>query len=146
MSCVFCRIVAGEQPASVVHHDDLCWAFMDIRPVRRGHVLVIPVAHAVHLHELDDPIRARIWEVGQRIADAHRASALTSNGHNFLLNDGKAANQTVAHAHLHVIPRAGGDFLATMFRLAKNLTGIGTIRRDALDTDADEIRQHLPLF
>ena len=143
MPCVFCRIVVGELPASVVHRDELCWAFLDIRPVRRGHVLVIPVSHAVHLHELDDAVRARIWEIGQHIADAHRASSLTSNGHNFLVNDGRAANQTVAHAHLHVIPRAGGDFLATMFRLAKNLAGIGAVRRAALDADAEEIRRHL---
>ena len=143
MPCVFCRIVAGELPASVVHRDERCWAFMDLRPVRRGHVLVVPTRHAVRLHELDGETRGRMWALGQRVADAHRACGLPANGHNFLLNDGAAANQTVAHAHLHVIPRAGGDFLGTIFRLAKNLAGLGAARRNLLDADAEEIRRHL---
>lgn len=143
MACVFCGIVAGELPASIVHRDELCWAFMDIRPVTRGHTLVIPARHAVKLEELDEATRARMWQVGLAIAAAHRASSILSRGHNFLLNDGKAANQTVAHAHLHVIPRAGGDFLKTVFNLARNLAGMGKLRRAALDADADEIRRHL---
>ncbi len=143
MPCPFCRIVAGELPASVVHRDQLCWALMDVRPVRRGHALVIPAHHAVMLEELDDATRARMWEIGLSVAAAHRASAIPCRGHNFLLNDGKAANQTVAHAHLHVIPRTGGDFLRTVFNLARGSLGLGTVRRAALDADAEEIRRHL---
>ena len=143
MSCPFCQIVAGELPASVVHRDELCWTFMDIRPVSRGHALVIPVRHAAMLEELDDATRARMWQVGLSVAAAHRASAIPCRGHNFLLNDGRAANQTVAHAHLHVIPRSGGDFLKTVFNLARNLAGLGTVRRTALDADAEEIRRQL---
>ena len=143
MSCPFCQIVAGELPASVVHRDELCWALMDIRPVTRGHALVIPARHAVMLAELDDATRARMWQLAQRIAGAQRASALPCRGHNFLLNDGKAANQTVAHAHLHVIPRAGGDFLKTVFNLGRNLAGLGAVPRSVLDADAEEIRRHL---
>lgn len=143
-TCVFCQIVAGELPASVVHRDELCWAFMDIRPVRRGHTLVIPVRHAVMLEELDDTTRARMWHVGQQIAGAHRASTIPCRGHNFLLNDGKAANQTVPHAHLHVIPRTGGDFLRTVFNLARNLAGLGTVVRATLGVEADEIGRHMP--
>ena len=58
MPCVFCQIVAGDLPASVVYRDELCWAFMDIRPVSRGHTLVIPIQHAVKLEELDEETRA----------------------------------------------------------------------------------------
>ncbi len=145
MPCVFCQIVAGELPASVVHRDELCWAFLDIRPVRRGHVLVIPVRHAVHLHELDAETTARMWQLGQHIAAAHRASGIPCRGHTLLLNDGKAANQTVAHAHLHVIPRAGGDFLRTVFNLALNLAGFGAVPRAALDADAAQFRRRLEL-
>ncbi len=141
--CVFCQVVASQLPASVVHRDELCWAFMDIRPIRLGHVLVVPVQHAVKLHQLDDTARARIWEIGQRIADAHRAAGLPCKGHNFLLNDGKAANQTVPHVHLHVIPRRGGDFGRALLSLVKNLTGIGAIDRAALDAEAEEIRRQL---
>ena len=142
--CIFCQIVAGELAASVVYRDELCWAFMDIRPIRRGHVLVIPTQHAVKLHELDEATRARIWKVGQQVADAHRLSSLPCRGHNFLLNDGKAANQTVPHVHLHVVPRRGGDFGRALFHLVKNLAGIGGIDREALDADAEEIRKRLP--
>ncbi len=142
MACVFCQIVAGELPASIVHRDDLCWAFLDIRPVRRGHALVIPARHAVHLHELDDATRARMWQVGLSVAGAHRASEIPCLGHNFMLNDGKAANQTVPHAHLHVIPRTGGDFLRAVFNLARNLAGVGRARRATLDADAEAIRRH----
>ncbi len=143
MACVFCGIVTGELPASVVHRDELCWALMDIRPVTRGHTLVIPMRHAVKLEELDEATRARMWQVGLSVAAAHRASSIPCRGHNFLLNDGKAANQTVAHAHLHVIPRAGGDFLRAIFNLGRNLAGIGAVRRAALDADAEEIRRYL---
>ncbi len=143
MPCVFCQILAGEAPASVVHRDQLCWALMDLRPVRRGHVLVVPRRHAVMLAELDDATRARMWHVGQRVASAHRASAIPCQGHNFLLNDGSAANQTVPHAHLHVIPRIGGDLLRTVFNLARGLAGLGTVRRRVLDADAEEIRRQL---
>ena len=143
MSCVFCQIVAGELPASVVHRGERCWAFMDIRPVTRGHTLVVPARHAVHLEELDDGTRARMWQLGQQIAGAQRASAIPCRDHNFVLNDGKAANQTVPHAHLHVIPRAGGDFLRAMVNLVRNLLQLGAVRRAVLDADAEEIRRRL---
>ncbi len=143
MACVFCQIVAGELPASAVHRGERCWAFMDVRPIRRGHVLVVPVRHAVHLRELDPETRARLWSLGQRLARAQRASSLPCRGHHFLLNDGRAANQTVPHVHLHVVPRAGGDALGTVFNLARNLAGLGRARRAALDADADELRRHL---
>ncbi len=133
MACVFCQIVAGEAPVSAIYRDQLCWALMDLRPVRRGHVLVVPTLHAVMLAELDDATQARMWQVGRWISTAQRASEIPCKGHNFLLNDGRAANQTVAHAHLHVIPRTGGDLLKTVFNLACNLAGLGTIRRAALD-------------
>ncbi len=145
MACVFCQIIAGELPASVIHRDEICWAFLDIRPVSRGHALVIPIQHAVQLAELDADTRTHLWQIGQRIAAAHRASAIPSRGHNFVLNDGKAANQTVPHAHLHVIPRAGGDFLRTLFNLVRNLAGLGTTPRSRLDADADMIRRHLDM-
>ena len=84
-----------------------------------------------------------MWQVGQRIAAAHRASTIPNRGHNFALNDGKAANQTVPHAHLHVIPRAGGDFLRTLFNLVRNLAALGTVKREVLDAEAEEIRRLL---
>lgn len=108
-TCVFCDILAGKLPSSIVFQDDVCCAFMDIQPVNPGHVLVIPIAHAASLAELDGASGARMFRVGQRIAGALRDSGLRCEGVNFFLADGEAAGQDVFHVHLHVIPRCAGD-------------------------------------
>ncbi len=110
--CVFCRIVAGTAPATKVYEDDTLCAFLDIRPIARGHTLIIPKAHAAELEDLDAETGARIFRAGHRLALAMRRSTLAANGANLVMNDGKAAFQTVAHVHLHVIPRRNGDKLS----------------------------------
>jgi diadenosine tetraphosphate (Ap4A) HIT family hydrolase len=107
--CIFCEILAGRAPASFVYRDDLCAAFMDIHPVNPGHVLVIPIQHAARLAELDMPAGMQMFQVGQRLAAALRASGLRCEGVNFFLADGTAAGQEVHHVHLHVFPRWHGD-------------------------------------
>lgn len=106
MSCVFCAIVAGESPSFRVYEDETTLAFLDIRPITRGHTLVIPKAHAQDLTDLKPDDAAAIMTVGQRIANAMRGSELQSDGTNLALNDGRVAFQTVMHAHLHVVPAA----------------------------------------
>ncbi|MFG1793905.1 HIT family protein [Nocardia sp. NPDC049149] len=107
--CVFCRIVAGEAPATKVYEDDTLCAFLDIRPIARGHMLVIPKVHAAELEDLDADTGSYIFRAGHRLALAIRRSTLAADGANLVLNDGKAAFQTVPHIHLHVIPRKHGD-------------------------------------
>jgi len=107
--CIFCRILAGDAPASVVYRDDTVCAFMDIAPVNLGHVLVIPVAHAVGLRDLEAGDGAAMFYVGQRIANALRKTSLEVEGVNLFLADGKEAGQEVFHVHLHVLPRFVGD-------------------------------------
>lgn len=107
--CAFCRILAGEAPATRVYEDDRVLAFLDIRPITRGHTLVIPKQHAADLDALDAATGADLFRVGHRIAKALRRSDLGADGANLVLNDGKAAFQTVPHVHLHVVPRRGGD-------------------------------------
>jgi histidine triad (HIT) family protein len=107
--CVFCDIVAGRLPASVVYRDERVCAFMDIRPVNPGHVLVIPLAHAAELATLESDAGAQMFRIGQRLAGALRGSGVRCDGINFLLADGEAAGQEVFHVHLHVIPRHTGD-------------------------------------
>lgn len=107
--CIFCAISAGRAPASLVWQDDQCMAFMDVFPWAPGHVLVIPHRHAQHLHELDTGLRAHLFEVANRIRQTMPAAGIPCDGANFFVNDGKAANQTVAHVHLHVLPRRFGD-------------------------------------
>ena len=106
--CLFCRIVAGEVPSTQVHSDDRTIAFMDINPATRGHLLVIPRAHARDLLEIDPEDLAAVSRVGQQMARrAH--DRLGADGVNLLNSCGEAAWQTVFHFHLHVIPRYADD-------------------------------------
>ena len=107
--CVFCAIVAGSAPASIVYDDADLLAFADIRPVTPGHLLIIPKRHASFLAELDEATGARMFTVAMRLAQALRVSGLRCEGINLFLADGEAAFQEVFHTHLHVIPRFVGD-------------------------------------
>jgi diadenosine tetraphosphate (Ap4A) HIT family hydrolase len=113
--CIFCDIVAGNAPASVVHRDDRCMAFMDIRPVTPGHLLIIPIAHAPHLAELEPAMGGHLFSVAERLAAGIRRSGLRADGINFFLADGEAAGQEVFHVHLHVFPRFDGDGFGLRF-------------------------------
>lgn len=108
-ACVFCEIVAGREPASIVYRDVLVCGFMDIQPVNPGHLLVIPVTHAAYLSDLDMNVGGRMFSVAQRLAEAIRHSGVRCEGINFFLADGVAAGQEIFHAHLHVFPRFEGD-------------------------------------
>ena len=113
--CVFCRILDGELPASFVYRDARCAAFMDIRPVNLGHLLVIPVRHATYLADLDADAAADLMRVAHAAAAALRASKLPCEGVNFFLADGEAAMQEIFHVHLHVFPRFRGDGFGLKF-------------------------------
>ncbi len=102
--CIFCRIVTDEVPASFVHRDELISAFLDIRPVTPGHLLVIPNEHVVFTHDLPD-----------LVADRH-TDTIQAECVNLFVADGEAAEQEVSHAHLHVIPRFAGDGFVLMRR------------------------------
>jgi histidine triad (HIT) family protein len=93
--CVFCRILAGELPASFVLRGERVAAFMDIQPVNPGHVLVIPLRHAASLAELDAEEAAEMMRAGRRVAAALRESGLRCEGVNLFLADGEAAGQEV---------------------------------------------------
>ena len=107
--CLFCKIIKGEIPASIVYKDEYCTAFMDIKPVNAGHVLVIPNNHAAGLADLNPEDGEKMFAAGQKIAAALKKSGIRCEGINYFLADGKAANQEVFHVHLHVFPRFTGD-------------------------------------
>ena len=113
--CVFCRLLAGDLPATFLFRDEQCAAFMDIQPVNPGHVLVIPVRHARYLADLDPPTAGRLMQEAQRIAAAIRSSGVRCEGINLFLADGEAAMQEVFHVHLHVFPRFAGDGFGLRF-------------------------------
>ncbi|MDQ3678795.1 MAG: HIT family protein [Actinomycetota bacterium] len=106
--CIFCKIVAGELPATIVDQDDRTLAFMDISPATRGHALVIPREHSADLHEIGlEDLRA-VVQTAQRVA-ANAVDKLGADGVNLLNCAGASAWQTVFHFHVHVIPRYRGD-------------------------------------
>lgn len=136
MSCVFCAVVAGDAPAVRVFEDDEYLAFLDIRPFTRGHTLVIPKQHSVDLTDTPAATLAGMVTIGQRIAQAARASGLHANGNNLVINDGRAAFQSVFHIHLHVVPRRDGDRLSfakgLLLRRDPDREATGNILRAAL--------------
>jgi histidine triad (HIT) family protein len=133
-SCVFCAIVAGDLPASVVDEDALSLAIMDIRPLNEGHVLVLPKAHYPSLAELPEPVGAHLFNVAQRVAAAVRRSGVRCEAVNLFLSDGEAAGQDVFHCHLHLLPRFVGD----SFRIVADWSQRPT--RAELDATASAIR------
>ena len=107
--CLFCAIVAGQLPSSQVYSDDVVVAFLDIRPLTTGHLLIVPCAHAAGLGSLPEPTGAHMFTTALRLAAAIRASGLRCEGINLFLADGAVAGQEVFHVHLHVLPRNSGD-------------------------------------
>jgi histidine triad (HIT) family protein len=108
-SCIFCRIVAGDAPASFVYEDEAVVAFVDTTPINAGHTLVIPRRHAECLADMQADDAAPMWEAARKVAAGLRSSGLRCDGVNFHLADGSAAGQEIMHVHLHVIPRWRND-------------------------------------
>jgi histidine triad (HIT) family protein len=106
--CLFCKIVAGELPGTIIDSDELTVSFMDINPVTRGHALVVPRNHSRDLHEIGTEDLAAVARAAQRVA-ARARDALGADGVNLLVFSGRAAWQTVFHFHLHVVPRYDDD-------------------------------------
>ena len=107
-NCVFCRIVAKEIPATVVHEDEHTLAFMDIGQVNPGHVLVAVKRHAENLYALDEAQAAAVARASVRIARAIR-DAFAPGGLSVYQANGKPAGQTVLHYHVHLVPRHDND-------------------------------------
>jgi histidine triad (HIT) family protein len=134
--CVFCQIVDGAAPASVVYSDATVMAFMDIAPIVPGHLLVIPKRHAELLGDLKPGEGSTCWMIAETLARAVRGSGLQVEGVNLFVADGEAAFQDVPHFHIHVIPRFAGDGFGLSFP-----PGYGQpVERTALDDAAARIR------
>jgi histidine triad (HIT) family protein len=106
--CIFCRILTGDLPATVVDEDERTIAFMDIAPATRGHALVIPRVHAPDLLNVDTEDLQAVAVAARRLA-ARAKERLRADGINLLNSCGAAAWQTVSHFHVHVIPRYSDD-------------------------------------
>lgn len=105
--CIFCKIIARQIPSFVLYEDDSVLAFLDIAPFEKGHALVVPKQHAVHLTDLPDPALAPLMPAVKRVADL-LLRRLPCDGFNILQSNGRCATQVVPHVHFHVIPRWNG--------------------------------------
>lgn len=112
--CVFCAIVAGTAPASLVHEDELTLAFVDLRQANPGHVLVIPRAHVSDVRYLDPATGAALMQSVSRVTRAV-GRAFPNNGLSLWHSIGEAAFQEVPHLHIHVHPRLDGDKILRVY-------------------------------
>ena len=108
--CIFCKIVAGEIPATIVGEDERTISFMDIAPATRGHALIVPREHSADLLSIDAEDLAAVGLAAQRLAKRAKQQ-LGADGVNLLNSCGAVAFQSVFHFHMHVIPRYEGDSL-----------------------------------
>ena len=117
MDCIFCKIVAGEIPCFKVFEDDTTLAFMDINPASEGHLLIVPKSHFVNLFDGDDSALASVIVNARKMAVAMK-SALGIDSMNMIQANGQWALQSVAHFHLHLIPRRENDGVGLEWPLA----------------------------
>ncbi len=130
-NCIFCKIIAGEIPSVKIYEDDLVYAFMDIAPINKGHILVIPKKHSESSSTIDEATAGRMFKVGSQIGIALRREC-DYDAFNLHLADGTAAGQVVNHAHLHVVPRGVEDGFYWNWRQLKYEAG-----------EADEIAEKI---
>ncbi len=109
-NCVFCKIVRGEIPATMVFQDELTLAFMDIGSVNPGHMLVVAKPHVEDLQGMDEALAGAMFRSAARAARAIEV-VLKPEGISVYQANGEAAGQTVFHAHIHVLPRWEKDGL-----------------------------------
>ena len=110
--CLFCAIAAGERPAAIVHADERTVAFLDIRPVFKGHVLLVPRAHLDTLPDLPADLVAPFFQTGQALC---RAVVEAMDAHGTFVAMNNVVSQSVPHLHLHVVPRRRKDGLRGFF-------------------------------
>ncbi len=112
VACVFCEIVAGERPASVVFADDVAVGFLDVRPVFVGHVLVVP---RIHVETLADLPAASVGPLFERVARVELAVERGLGAQGAFVAVNNRVSQSVPHLHVHVVPRTKGDGLRGFF-------------------------------
>ncbi|HEX5724476.1 MAG TPA: HIT domain-containing protein [Longimicrobiaceae bacterium] len=102
-TCVFCRIIGGDEMVSVIHEDEEIIAFLDVQPLHPGHVLVVPKVHYKNLFYVPEELAARTFAVAKRILPGLR-QATGCRAVNLFSPNGADGGQDVFHFHLHLIP------------------------------------------
>ncbi len=101
--CIFCKIVERRLQSNIVYEDENHIAFLDIAPFSEGHLLVCPKKHGETIWEMSESEIGELFMLASRISRAV-VSAVNADGFRLVQNNGEAANQIVAHVHVHVIP------------------------------------------
>ena len=138
-SCIFCKIINKELPASLVFEDEHCIAFLDINPIAEGHVLVIPKQHYERFSEIKNETSGHLFKIGQKILKAIEESDIKCEGANLFLSDGTVAGQEVMHSHLHILPRSKNDGQRVGFSHSDSMQ----LSRKRLDEIADKISKFI---
>jgi histidine triad (HIT) family protein len=134
-SCVFCKIVRKQAPASLVYDDENVLAFLDTRPLNEGHTLVIPKEHYVNVFEAPEELVAHLYRIVRRVALAVKEST-KADGISVIQQNGKAAGQEIFHLHVHVIPRYERQKLLRFGEIPE-------ADREKLNRVAANLRQHI---
>ncbi len=101
--CLFCRVIAGEVPANVVHQDGQITAFRDIRPQAPTHILIVPNEHITSTNDLTGEHVALMGRIVQFAAELARQEGIAAGGYRLVVNTGPDAGQSVGHLHLHLL-------------------------------------------
>lgn len=134
-SCIFCRIVRNQAPASIIYEDETVMAFLDIRPLNIGHTLIIPKAHYVGIFDIPKKELTNVYNVSKKISIAVKKTT-NADGITIIQQNGKAAGQDIFHLHVHVVPRFEGQKLPSFNDLKQ-------VERAKLDDIAKKIKQKL---
>lgn len=110
MDCVFCSIIAGKVPCEKVYENDTVIAFLDIKPINKGHTLVVTKKHYEDLFSTPEKELAEVTATAKKIGNG-LLKAVKADGINLGMNVKQTAGQVVMHTHLHVIPRFANDGL-----------------------------------
>ncbi len=111
MDCIFCKVVKGELPSYKIYEDEALLALLDINPVNKGHVLVIPKKHLPTYEVIDEETLSKIFLLVKKVGLAIKLG-LGVKGYNTTVNNGLIAGQIIPHFHVHIIPRCKNDGLS----------------------------------
>lgn len=107
-NCIFCKIIDGVIPSTVIYEDETSKVILDIAPAAKGHAILVLKEHVENVFELDPALAGKVFSVVPKVATAIKET-LRCDGLNILQNNGVAAGQTVFHFHIHFIPRWDND-------------------------------------
>jgi histidine triad (HIT) family protein len=130
-NCVFCKIVSRQSPSRVIYEDNNYIGFLDAFPFSRGHTLVCPKKHGETVWEMSEEEIGGLFRVASRVSKAV-VGAVRADGFRFVQNNGEAADQVVAHVHVHIIP--------VNMEERGRFTGRKTLSVEEMDSIAEEIR------